>query len=71
MCVRKSIISQQRYSRADAEKKDIAIVSTFQRDCEKAALAICPVSRSEQSRLETGCRIGATLKDGKIFNRIH
>jgi hypothetical protein len=60
MCVRKSIISQQRYGRADAEKKDIAIVSTFQRDCE--TLAICPISRSEQLRLETGCRIGVTLQ---------
>jgi hypothetical protein len=42
MYVRKSIISLHRYSRADAEKKNIAIVSTFQRDCEKAALRSAP-----------------------------
>jgi len=38
ICVRKSIISLHRYSRADARKRTPQIASMFQRDREKAAL---------------------------------
>jgi hypothetical protein len=41
MCVRKSIISLHRYTRADAEKKNTAVASMFQGDREKAGVAIC------------------------------
>jgi hypothetical protein len=38
ICVRNSIISLHRYSRANAQKKNTAIASMFQRGREKAAL---------------------------------